>query len=113
MYNLRGFKYRTVSPRQPGFKEPIGGDSLWFGSMEYSIPIIERLRFALFYDVGAVSVDPYSFNGQIHDNVGAGIRLNLPIGPLRLDYGIPLHYDSKYHDGNGQFQFGVGWEPPF
>jgi outer membrane protein assembly factor BamA len=46
--------------------EPIGGDSYWFGSAEYSIPILKKkaavgLRFALFYDVGAVGAAPYSF----------------------------------------------------
>jgi outer membrane protein assembly factor BamA len=46
-------------------------------------------------------------------NVGAGIRLNIPhLGPLRLDYGIPVTTD-KYNGTSGQFQFGVGWSRPF
>lgn len=112
MYTLRGFKYRRVSPREEGFREPIGGDTFWFGSAEYSIPVIDRLRFALFYDIGAVSADPYQWNSDYSDNFGFGIRLNLPIGPLRLDYGIPINRD-EYNSGSGQFQFGVGWERPF
>jgi outer membrane protein insertion porin family len=113
MYTLRGFKYRDVSPRDPGFSEPVGGDTFWFGSLEYSIPIIERLRVAAFYDIGNVSSSPYHWDFKNYsDNFGFGIRLNLPIGPLRLDYGIPIHHD-KYNSGNGQFQFGVGWERPF
>src|SRR5262249_61353893 len=59
LYSLRGFKYRSVSPREPGFTEPIGGDTFWFGSLEYSIPIIERLRFAVFYDIGNVRSKAY------------------------------------------------------
>jgi len=113
MYTLRGFKYRRISPRQPGFSEPIGGDTFWFGSVEYSIPIIERLRIAAFYDIGNVTADPYSWSIKNYsDNYGFGIRLNLPIGPLRLDYGIPIHHD-QYNSSSGQFQFGVGWERPF
>jgi outer membrane protein insertion porin family len=113
MYTLRGFKYRRVSPRESGFREPIGGDTYWFGSVEYSIPIIQRLRLAVFYDIGSVSVDPYRWNfNDFSDNYGVGIRLNLPIGPLRLDYGIPIHAD-RYNERSGQFQFGVGWERPF
>jgi outer membrane protein insertion porin family len=113
MYTLRGFEYRSVSPRQKGFKEPIGGNTFWFGSLEYSIPIIPRLRLAAFYDIGSVSYDSYTWDfSDYSDNFGFGIRLNLPIGPLRLDYGIPIHYD-RYSDGDGQFQFGVGWERPF
>jgi outer membrane protein insertion porin family len=116
---LRGFEYRSVSPRDPPLpgepqnKEPVGGDSYWFGSIEYSIPIIERLRFAVFYDVGNVKSDPFKYDTEnFNDNWGVGIRLNLPIGPLRLDYGVPIHHD-KFNSGNGQFQFSAGFERPF
>ena len=113
--SLRGFKYRSVSPREAdsGSKEPIGGNSYWFGSLEYSIPIIERLRFALFYDIGNVESKSYSFSmSSFSDNWGVGLRLNLPIGPLRLDYGIPIHHD-KFNGSSGQFQFGASFDRPF
>jgi outer membrane protein insertion porin family len=125
LYSLRGFKYRNIGPRDPSYglnplmpDEPIGGDSYWFGSVEYSIPIFEKpdsvgLRVALFYDVGAVGAKPYSFSGDFDDNWGLGFRLNIPrLGPLRLDYGIPIHHDAN-NGGSGQFQFGVGYERPF
>jgi outer membrane protein insertion porin family len=119
LYSLRGFKYRSVSPRQAGaptsgpLSEPIGGDTVWFGTAEYSIPIIERLRIALFYDIGNVTSNPYNFTlDNFSDNWGLGLRLNLPIGPLRLDYGIPIHHD-QYNGSSGQFQFGVGYTREF
>ena len=120
LYSLRGFRYHGISPREAdvpnvGFHsdEPIGGDTYWFGSAEYSIPIIERLRFAVFYDIGEVQINPYSFDASsFNDNWGLGLRLNLPIGPLRLDYGIPIHHD-QFNSGVGQFQFGVGYQRPF
>jgi outer membrane protein insertion porin family len=113
LYSLRGFKYRGISPRQPGFNEPIGGDTYWFGSAEYSIPIIERLRLAVFYDIGDVESKAYDYNfDNFSDNWGFGIRLNLPIGPLRLDYGIPIHHD-RFNSGSGRFQFGVGYTREF
>jgi outer membrane protein insertion porin family len=117
-YTLRGFQFRDVSPREAGSTEPIGGDTLWFGSLEYSIPIFEKeggvgLRFALFYDIGAVGAAAYSFQSSYDDNWGVGIRLNIPhLGPLRLDYGIPITTD-KYNGSSGQFQFSVGWDRPF
>jgi outer membrane protein insertion porin family len=119
--SLRGFKYRYVSPRQvPNIpdNEPIGGDTYWFGTAEYSIPIFEQekgvgIRFAVFYDIGSVGANPYNPNfPRFSDNWGLGLRLNLPIGPLRLDYGIPIHHD-QYSSAAGKFQFGVGWERPF
>lgn len=113
LYSLRGFKYRSVSPRDPGYDEPVGGNTYWFGTAEYSIPIIERLRFALFYDIGAVNADSYDFDASNYsDNWGIGLRLNLPIGPLRLDYGFPINHD-EYNSGSGRFQFGVGYTREF
>jgi outer membrane protein insertion porin family len=125
LYTLRGFRYRSVAPRERPFtdgfsREPIGGDTYWFGSAEYSIPIIpaehERgvgLRFAMFYDIGNVMLNPYSYNFDKYlDNWGLGLRLNLPIGPLRLDYGIPINHD-RFNSGSGQFQFGVGYTRQF
>jgi outer membrane protein insertion porin family len=41
-----------------------------------------------------------------------GIRLNLPIGPLRLDYGIPITRGPDT-GSSGRFQFGVGWTRDF
>ena len=123
LYSLRGYKYRNVAPREtptaPGVPtEPIGGDTYWFGSLEYSVPIFEKdggvgLRFALFYDIGAVNSAAYSFSTSYNDNWGIGMRLNIPhLGPLRLDYGIPISHDN-YNSSSGQFQFGVGWSRPF
>jgi len=118
--SLRGFKYRTVAPRalpKYGTDEPIGGDTKWFGSVEYSVPIIDRLRFAAFYDIGSVEYAPYTYTfSHFSDNWGLGLRLNLPIGgkqgmPLRLDYGIPIHHPGN--DGSGQFQFSAGFDRPF
>jgi outer membrane protein insertion porin family len=103
-----------VSPRDPGYDEPIGGDTFWFGSVEYSIPIVDRVRFAVFYDIGDVQLDPFTYNfGNYTDNWGVGMRLNLPIGPLRFDYGVPIHYDDRYNSGSGEFQFGVGYTREF
>ncbi len=111
---LRGYKYRRVSPKDIN-GEPIGGNTYWLGSMEYSVPIIERLRFALFYDIGNVYPKAYSFSAQrpndpfYSDNWGVGIRLNIPnLGPLRLDYAIPISHDDQT-SGSGRFQFGVGF----
>jgi outer membrane protein insertion porin family len=106
--SLRGYRYRTVGPHEEG--EPIGGNTFYFGSVDYTIPIIERLKFAIFYDFGNVYLKSYDFDfGNFSDNWGVGIRLNIPrLGPLRLDYGIPLRHTSDV-SGSGKFQFSVGF----
>ncbi len=124
LYSLRGSRYRGISPREVNntggyFAEPVGGNSYWFSSAEYSLPLIETeggagLRLAAFYDIGSVGEAAYSFNvGNFSDNWGFGLRLNIPqLGPLRIDYGIPIHYD-EFNSGKGRIQFGVGWQRPF
>lgn len=124
-YDLRGFKYRNIAPRELNpsvagtvFDEPVGGDSFWYGTLEYSLPLFERegglgLRLAAFYDIGSVGTGPYSFSGNFDDDWGIGLRLNIPrMGPLRLDYGIPITHD-QYNGTSGQFQISAGYTHPF
>ena len=106
--NLRGFPYREVGP-QDATGEPIGGQSMARATIEWTFPIVEKARGAIFYDAGFVNLDPWSFGFQhFASDIGVGIRLNLPIGPLRLDYGYPLQRDG-YH-GGGHFNFSVGYQ---
>ncbi len=110
--SMRGYRYRDIGPRDR-FREPLGGDTYWFATAEYSIPIVERVRFAGFYDIGMVYPDPYHYVfSKYADNWGLGIRLLLPIGPLRLDYGIPIH-NSTGKAGSGKFQFSAGYRRDF
>lgn len=146
--SLRGFDFNGVGPRevtQDGqLYEPVGGDTYWFASAEYTIPLISRLSFALFYDIGNVSSRAYSNSGfdvigrqfalpgqiaippgttfygpfdagstgSFSDDYGIGLRLDIPtLGPLRLDYGIPIHHDG-FNGPGGKFQFGAGFSRP-
>src|SRR6266498_2250999 len=106
--NLRGFPYREVGPQDEN-GEPIGGKSMWRTTVEWTFPIIEKARGAVFYDTGFVNSDQWSFGfNHIASDIGIGLRLDLPIGPLRLDYGYPLQRDG-YH-GGGRFNFNVGYQ---
>ena len=78
------------------------------------MPIIERVRFALFYDMGNVYAQPYNFDFSSYNaNWGLGLRLNLPIGPMRLDYGIPLRDVYRQKNGPGHFNLTVGYTRDF
>jgi outer membrane protein insertion porin family len=110
--NLRGFQYREVGPKDI-YGNPVGGNVTWFTSVEYSVPIMERLRLAVFYDMGNVyaTVQDVDFS-QFSSDWGFGLRLNIPqMGPLRLDYGIPIKHPDN--SGSGRFQFSVGYTRPF
>ncbi|MEY2480463.1 MAG: outer membrane protein insertion porin family [Verrucomicrobiota bacterium] len=106
--DLRGFAFRDVSPKDI-HGEPIGGQSLARGTVEVTFPIVEKARGAIFYDTGFVNKGPFDYsNPDIASDYGIGIRLDLPIGPLRLDYGIPLQQAGN--NGGGRFNFNVGYQ---
>jgi outer membrane protein insertion porin family len=107
--NLRGFDFDRVGPKDSS-GDDIGGNSLARLTIEYTIPIIDRVRFAVFYDTGFVNSQSWAFGTtNVNSDYGAGLRLNLPIGPIRLDYGIPIQSD-KFNNSSGRFQFSVGYQ---
>ncbi|NDV61377.1 outer membrane protein assembly factor BamA [Puniceicoccales bacterium CK1056] len=114
--SVRGFDYREVGPVDS--REPVGGNSYGFGSLEYSIKVADPLRLAIFYDWGFVNVDDFDFSPSTYnDNWGIGIRLLVLGNPLRLDFGIPIT-TTQILDENGnvisdnddgsQFHFSFG-----
>jgi outer membrane protein insertion porin family len=106
--NLRGFPFREIGPKDEN-GEPTGGQSMARATIEWTFPIIEKARGAVFYDTGFVNSDAWSFGfNNLASDIGIGLRLDLPIGPLRLDYGYPVMRDG-YH-GGGHFNFNVGYQ---
>jgi len=107
-YDLRGFEYHEVSPRDP-FGEPIGGKTYGMFNAEYSVEIVDPIRFAVFYDVGFVNAPAYDFNPSgYNDDFGFGLRLMVAGSPLSLDYGIPIRgTDLNRHGGQFNFSFGT------
>jgi outer membrane protein insertion porin family len=105
--DLRGFDYHQVSPRDI-FGEPIGGKTYGFFDAEYSVEIVDPIRFAVFYDVGFVNAPAYDFNPDgYNDDFGFGLRMMVAGSPLSLDYGIPIKGDH-YNRKGGQFNFSFG-----
>jgi outer membrane protein insertion porin family len=108
---LRGFEFRDVGPRDVGFTEEVyGGNSLGYVTFEYTVPIIETVRAAVFYDTGFVNADSWDLSpGDLYSDVGVGIRLKLPISPLplALDYAVPVSSPDEEADKGGQFNFSL------
>jgi len=107
--NLRGFRFRDVGPKDSD-GEPVGGNTLARLTVEMTFPIVEKVRGAVFYDVGFVNRGEYDFaGGDVNSDVGIGVRLDLPIGPVRIDYGIPITSD-RFNDSGGKFNFNIGYQ---
>ena len=106
--NLRGFAFRDVGPRDK-HGEPLGGQSMARATAELTFPVVKNVRGAVFYDAGFVNADPYDYStDDMASDFGFGIRLDLPIGPLRIDYGIPLQTDGR--SSTGHINFNVGYQ---
>jgi outer membrane protein insertion porin family len=107
--NLRGFNYREVGPVDE-FDNPIGGSSLGYTTFEITIPVISRVRFAIFSDWGFVNPTAYDFSSSnLNGDIGVGLRLDLPIGPIRFDYGYPVIHES-FNGPPGKFNFNIGYQ---
>ncbi len=107
--NLRGFKYRDVGMLDPARAgdETMGGNTSAYAQFELTMPLIDSIRLALFTDVGFVNEKSMDFSTRdIAADYGIGLRLNLPIGPIAVDYAIPFK-DGNAADDKGQFQFYV------
>ncbi len=110
--NLRGFRYRDVGMLDPALAgdETMGGNSSAYMQFEVTVPLIESIRFAAFVDVGFVHADSFDFAlNEFAADYGIGLRINLPMGPLAVDYAIPFKSENAI-DRNGQFQFYVDYK---
>jgi len=105
---IRGYDERTVGPLDPNTNDAIGGDALLLGSVEYTVPIIEIIKGAVFFDTGNVwdKVRNYG-TGGLKSGTGVGLRVKTPIGPIKLDYGIPLNSEPGQSKKSGKFYFSV------
>lgn len=111
---LRGFEFRDIGGLRDGpTGEVLGGQSLAFLSAEYTVPIIETVRAAVFCDVGYVNTGSWDIApDDVYTDVGIGVRIRLPISPLplALDYAIPVSSPDSVADRGGQFNFSLASE---
>jgi outer membrane protein assembly factor BamA len=109
-YGMRG--YRQFSD--------IGiGTTMLSNTAELSIPFsipknpIKDTKLVLFNDLGLVAgqgrLNSLYDRRSIAASIGAGLELNIPfLGPLRLDYGIPLMRVDNKSFWSGRFHINVG-----
>jgi len=116
---VRGYHERKVGPVDPASRDPLGGESMAIGNIEYTYPILSFLKVAAFYDVGNVwdklgdigssknAFDVMNAGGW-KSGFGLGVRIKTPIGPLMLDYGIPLNKEAGEDSvGSGKVHFSM------
>ena len=93
--SLRGWGRHQISPRNED-GEIIGGNSMMEGSLELRFPVYDIFSGVAFVDAGNVWADAFDYDpGQLRYNTGLGLRVNTPIGPLRLDFATPV-FESRF-----------------
>jgi outer membrane protein insertion porin family len=105
---VRGYDYQDIASEDDQGKK-IGGHKQFYTNTEISYPLSKKMgmQFLVFFDAGKVWDQDQHLDTDLYKSVGAGIRWNSPMGPLRLEYGYPLDkIDGKVPDG--QFEFSVG-----
>ena len=118
--SIRGIRYRYVAPMAQRTSadgtpygdswSPWGGQTLFCMNFEYTIPIVKMLRFAVFSDLGSVGEDvmDLDFSDTFAWTVGAGLRLDIPMFPIRLDLATPVK--EPEHSEKEVFSFMVGYD---
>lgn len=111
----RGFSINQAGPRDPQTGYPIGGNAMFFNSIELRVPMAQqRLGLVVFNDSGNVfttirrmrllkfSQSSPTDTDYDSDAVGLGIRYKTPVGPIRFDvsYNInPTRYQVATNPG--------------
>lgn len=91
-----------------GYEEGALGSGRSFvqASVEYRFPVFSVVSGALFFDVGSDlgtstrTAEVLNKSGSGY-GYGLGVRVQSPLGPIRIDYGIN-------DDGDSRINFGIG-----
>jgi translocation and assembly module TamA len=107
--SIRGYAYRNVGVNvtRDGETFVIGGRSLIESSVEARVRMTDTIGVVGFVDAGYVGEESFpDFAEQLRVGVGAGLRYNTGLGPIRLDFAVPL--DRTDDDPDFAFYVGIG-----
>ena len=116
-YSLRGFYPNSVGPRlripqSPSGAEDefvYGGDKLLLliGEVEWWIYEPAGISLVAFVDAGNTFAEQESYSiTNIRADYGFGLRWNSPMGPMRFEWGIPIH--RRPNENGVVFNFTIG-----
>ena len=102
---VRGVPYQSLGLTSGG--DTTGGTSFIGAQLEARVAVRDAISLVGFYDVGYVggSATPAT-DGDWHAGIGAGLRYDTAIGPIRLDLGTPARGDDAF--GSVQVYIGIG-----
>jgi translocation and assembly module TamA len=102
---VRGFRYQSIGP-QFSDGNPVGGTAIDAGTLELRQRVWGNFGAAIFADAGQVSTRSAPFGGRLEEGAGVGVRYYTPIGPLRVDFAVPLNREP--HGDSFELYLGLG-----
>ena len=99
--SVRGFGYQELGPKDPESGQLLGGRYLNEASVEYSYPIDNDWRIAVFTDVGNASDKPFE---NLAYGYGLGFSWASPVGPIRFYLAQGVSEDER----KIRFHFSMG-----
>jgi outer membrane protein assembly factor BamA len=110
---MRGYYQDELIPQdlvKPGrFVGPRSGDAFVLVRGELRFPIYGQLGGGLFADLGNLWRDAAAMNPfDLRPTAGAGLRLNTPVGPIAVDYGIVILRRVEVNEPFGTLNFSIG-----
>lgn len=104
--SVRSFPERELGPLFAG--DPYGGEFSWVVNHELTRSITRLVQAVAFVDVGGLNGNYVgSRQGGVEIAAGLGVRLELPIGPVRLEYGHNLTKGANEPTGTWHFAIGA------
>ncbi|MGJ8724372.1 MAG: BamA/OMP85 family outer membrane protein [Roseibacillus sp.] len=103
--SVRSFPFRELGPNINGTAR--GGEAFWYANAEYIRKLAGPVYGVVFFDAGSLDESALawpSFDPKLA--AGLGLRIDLPIGPVRLEYGRSLNPAPE--DPAGAFHFAIG-----
>jgi len=108
-YSIRGYGYQQVGPKDSS-GNPLGGDYLFESNFEFRFPITKNLIGVSFIDGGNVFLTNFDLSfSNLQYGIGAGVRYNSVVGPLRLDVAFPFTPFYRVQFSNYQFYVSIGY----
>ncbi|HEX5050784.1 MAG TPA: BamA/TamA family outer membrane protein [Planctomycetota bacterium] len=105
--SVRSYRESQLGPKDVD-GEPVGGEYSNVLSAELRLPLWRTLELGLFADAGNVGTSVQDFSlDNLGYAIGAGLRLLLPIGPVRVDAG--WNPDQRPGDDEWVVHFSVGY----
>ena len=107
-HSVRSYVERSLGPRD-SLGHSVGGETFTNANIEDVFPLWGQLKGAVFFDFGSVGRYVSSGFGETGYAIGPGLLYQLPIGPIRIDYGFNPFRQANQPFGAVHLSFGFAF----